>query len=93
MILVKNLKFLYCSFLSKIDWEIVCGNVVIENKPFQTTAIWILQVHQIGFFLRGQLMILVSVAAFELFTFFCADLIQSEGSWKLFSTSDWLISA
>ena len=53
MILVKNFKFLYCSFLSKIDWEIVCGNVVIENKPFQTTAIWILHVHQIGFFLRG----------------------------------------
>ena len=53
MILVKNFKFLYCSFLSKIDWEIVCGNVVIENKPFQTTAIWILHVRQIGFFLRG----------------------------------------
>ena len=34
MILVKNFKFLYCSFLSKVDWEIVCGNVVIENKPF-----------------------------------------------------------
>ena len=41
MILVKNFRFLYCSFLSKIKWEIVCGNVVIENKPFQTTAIWI----------------------------------------------------
>ena len=37
MILVKNFRFLYCSFLSKIDWEIVRGNVVIENKPFQTT--------------------------------------------------------
>ena len=49
----KNFRFLYCSFLSKIKWEIVCGNVVIENKPFQTTAIWILHVHQIGFFLRG----------------------------------------
>ena len=53
MILVKNFRFLYCSFLSKIKWEIVCGNVVIENKPFQTMAIWILHVHQIGFFLRG----------------------------------------
>ena len=30
---------------------------------------------------------------FDLFTFFRADLIQSEASWKLSSTSDWLISA
>ena len=34
-----------------------------------------------------------SVTAFDLFTFFHADLIQSEASWKLCSTSDWLISA
>ena len=34
-----------------------------------------------------------SETAFDLFTFFCADLIQSEASWKLFSTSDWLMSA
>ena len=27
---------------------------------------------------------------FDLFTFFRADLIQSEASWKLSSTSDWL---
>ena len=53
MILVKNFKCLYCSFLSNVDWEIVCGNVVIENKPFQTIAIWILHGRQIGFFLRG----------------------------------------
>ena len=33
------------------------------------------------------------VTAFDLFTFFCADLIQSEANWKLFLTSDWLISA
>ena len=32
-----------------------------------------------------------SVTAFNLFTFFRADLIQSEASWKLFSTSDWLM--
>ena len=31
--------------------------------------------------------------AFDLFTFFCANLIQSEASWKLSSTSDWLMSA
>ena len=30
---------------------------------------------------------------FNLFTFFCADLIQSEASSKLTSTSDWLLSA
>ena len=30
---------------------------------------------------------------FNLFTFFRADLIQSEASWKLSSTSDWLMSA
>ena len=29
----------------------------------------------------------------NLFTFFRADLIQSEASWKLSSTSDWLMSA
>ena len=29
-----------------------------------------------------------SVAAFDLFTFYHADLIQSEASWKLSSTSD-----
>ena len=34
-------------------------------------------------------MILVSVTAFDLFAFFCADLIQLEASWKLFLTSDW----
>ena len=31
--------------------------------------------------------------AFDLFTFFCANLIQSEASSKLSSTSDWLMSA
>ena len=31
--------------------------------------------------------------AFNLFTFFHTDLIQSEASWKLSSTSDWLMSA
>ena len=30
---------------------------------------------------------------FNLFTFFRADLIQSEASWKLSSTSDWLMTA
>ena len=30
---------------------------------------------------------------FNLFTFFHIDLIQSEASWKLSSTSDWLMSA
>ena len=30
------------------------------------------------------------MTAFDLFTFFRADLIQSEVSWKLYSTSDWL---
>ena len=34
-----------------------------------------------------------SVTAFNLFTFFHTDLIQSEVSWKLSLTSDWLISA
>jgi len=34
-----------------------------------------------------------SVTAFYSFTLFCADLIQSEASWKLSSTSDWLMSA
>ena len=34
-----------------------------------------------------------SVTAFDLFTFFRPDLIQSEASWKLSSTSDWLMSA
>ena len=34
-----------------------------------------------------------SVTAFDLFTFFCTDLIQSEDNWKLSSTSDWLMSA
>ena len=34
-----------------------------------------------------------SVTAFELFTFFRTDSIQSEASWKLSSSSDWLISA
>ena len=34
-----------------------------------------------------------SVTAFDLFTFFRKDLIQSEASWKLSSTSDWLMSA
>ena len=33
-----------------------------------------------------------SVTAFDLFTFFRTDLIQSEASWKLSSTSDWLMS-
>ena len=33
------------------------------------------------------------VTAFDLLTFFRADLIQSEASWKLSSTSDWLMSA
>ena len=33
-----------------------------------------------------------SVTAFDLFTFFHADLIQSE-AWKLSSTFDWLMSA
>ena len=32
-----------------------------------------------------------SVTAFDLFTFFRADLIQSQASWKLSSASDWLI--
>ena len=32
------------------------------------------------------------VTAFDLFIFFRADLIQSEASWKLSSTSDWLMS-
>ena len=49
----QKFKFLYCSCLSKIGWEIVCGNVVIKNKRFQTIAIWILHGHQTGFFLRG----------------------------------------
>ena len=30
---------------------------------------------------------------FNLFTFSRADLIQSEASWKMSSTSDWLMSA
>ena len=34
-----------------------------------------------------------SVTAFDLFTFFRADSIQSEDSWKLSSTSDRLMSA
>ena len=33
------------------------------------------------------------MTAFNLFTFFHTDLIQSEASWKLSSTSDWLMSA
>ena len=33
------------------------------------------------------------VTAFDLFTFFRADLIQSEASWKLPSNSDWLIGS
>ena len=33
-----------------------------------------------------------SVAAFDLFTFF-RTVIQSEASWKLSSTSDWLMPA
>ena len=33
------------------------------------------------------------VTAFDLFTLFRTDLIQSEGSWKLSSASDWLMSA
>ena len=33
------------------------------------------------------------VMAFDFFTFFCTDLIQSEASWKLSSISDWLMSA
>ena len=32
-----------------------------------------------------------SVTAFNLFTFFRADLTQSEASWQLSSSSDWLI--
>ena len=34
-----------------------------------------------------------SATAFDLFTFFRVDLIQSEANWKLSSTSDWLTSA
>ena len=34
-----------------------------------------------------------SVTASDLFTFFGTDLIQSEASWKLSSTSDWLTSS
>ena len=34
-----------------------------------------------------------SVTAFDLFIFFRTDLIQSEASWKLSSTSDWSMSA
>ena len=34
-----------------------------------------------------------SVTASDLFTFFRADFVQSEASWKLSSTSDWLTSA
>ena len=34
-----------------------------------------------------------SVTALNLFTFFRADLIQSETSWKLSSTYDWFMSA
>ena len=34
-----------------------------------------------------------SVTVFDLFTFFRTDLIQSETSWKLSLTSDWLMSA
>ena len=34
-----------------------------------------------------------SVTAFDVFTFFRTDLIQSEASWKLSSTSHWLTSA
>ena len=34
-----------------------------------------------------------SVTIFDLFKFFPADLIQSEASWKLFLTFDWLMSA
>ena len=34
-----------------------------------------------------------SVTTFDLFKFFRTDLIQYEASWKLFLTSDWLMSA
>ena len=34
-----------------------------------------------------------SITTFDLFKFFRADLIQSEASWKLSSTFDWLMSA
>ena len=34
-----------------------------------------------------------SVTAFDLFTFFRTDSIQSEASWELSSSCDWLISA
>ena len=34
-----------------------------------------------------------SVTAFNLSTFFRVDLIQSEASWKLSSSSDWLMPA
>ena len=34
-----------------------------------------------------------SVTAFDLFTFLRKDSIQSEASWKLSSSSDWLMSA
>ena len=34
-----------------------------------------------------------SVTASDLLTFFRADLIQSKASWKLSSTSDWLLFA
>ena len=34
-----------------------------------------------------------SVTAFDLFTFFRTDSVQSEASWKLSSRSDWLMCA
>ena len=70
----------FCRYFFVVCNKIIIPLTLVGYEMFIAIVSWLLSQIQ-------------CVTTFNLFTFFCADLIQSEVNWKLFSASDWMMTA
>ena len=80
-----------CQFSNRSQMTSKCGkNKEVAHKLQNSLKIqYCFTIHSKYFYSKEPR----NLAAFYLFIFFRTDLIQSEASWKLSSTSDWFMSA
>ena len=80
-----------CQFSNRSQMTSKCGkNKEVAHKLQNSLKIqYCFTIHSKYFYSKEP----KNLAAFYLFLFFRTDLIQSEASWKLSSTSDWFMSA
>ena len=80
-----------CQFSNRSQMTSKCGkNKEVAHKLQNSLKIqYCFTIHSKYFYSKEP----KNFAAFYLFIFFRTDLIQSEASWKLSSTSDWFMSA